>query len=220
MVRSPMTPPKRIIIVLGVHRSGTSCTAGVLDRLGVPMGVSGLRPNSGNPRGFYEDRGLRYILKRCGRREFLHQPLRNPLQNRIELLKQWAEDREGEIVGGKLPFLCRMVPEMHAAWGSSWIAVIPERNTKNSAKSRNKWHKAKSWRIIEAQLSALAKKRDEDLERLGVPTFRFRYDQLTQDPLSIIKPLIAFCGITPTEQQIASAVESVDPKLNHHKEEK
>ena len=43
------------IIVLGGHRSGTSCVAGIIHRLGVPLGEHLLGPGVGNPVGHFED---------------------------------------------------------------------------------------------------------------------------------------------------------------------
>ena len=42
------------VIVLGMHRSGTSALAGMLDILGVQFGKSLLAPSADNPKGFWE----------------------------------------------------------------------------------------------------------------------------------------------------------------------
>lgn len=47
------------LLVLGMHRSGTSLLAGLLHQAGVSMGDSLLPPEQGNPRGLYED--SRYV---------------------------------------------------------------------------------------------------------------------------------------------------------------
>ena len=47
--------PRRVLpIVLGMHRSGTSLTAGALHRLGIDMTDGDLRPNEFNKGGYYE----------------------------------------------------------------------------------------------------------------------------------------------------------------------
>lgn len=43
------------VVVLGMHRSGTSMVASVIEALGVNMGDDLLPPGHGNPLGFYED---------------------------------------------------------------------------------------------------------------------------------------------------------------------
>ena len=59
---APAPEPKRQtqakaqgLVVAGMHRSGTSLTAGILERLGVDMGQQLIPADSTNPRGFYED---------------------------------------------------------------------------------------------------------------------------------------------------------------------
>lgn len=54
----------RCIMVLGVPRSGSSCLAGVLHRLGVDMGSGYFqRADKNNQRGYYEDRRWQKINK-------------------------------------------------------------------------------------------------------------------------------------------------------------
>lgn len=43
------------VIVIGVHRSGTSLVSNVLRQLGVNMGSEFLAPDEGNPGGYWED---------------------------------------------------------------------------------------------------------------------------------------------------------------------
>jgi len=46
---------KTLILVTGQHRSGTSATAGCLERLGVELGTRLMPANNSNPRGYFED---------------------------------------------------------------------------------------------------------------------------------------------------------------------
>jgi hypothetical protein len=45
---------KTVVVVLGMHRSGTSCAAGTLVRLGAAAPRHLMAPNAGNTRGFWE----------------------------------------------------------------------------------------------------------------------------------------------------------------------
>ena len=48
--------PRKIVLVMGPPRSGTSVTARILhEKLGVCMGHNLVQGNPGNPKGFYED---------------------------------------------------------------------------------------------------------------------------------------------------------------------
>ena len=50
------TPKRKAVVVLGMHRSGTSAIAGVLERLGCVSPASQISKGDQNPRGFYESR--------------------------------------------------------------------------------------------------------------------------------------------------------------------
>lgn len=47
-------PRRRVLVVLGMHRGGTSAVAGVLHRLGVNFGPRLMPANADNPSGYYE----------------------------------------------------------------------------------------------------------------------------------------------------------------------
>lgn len=50
--------PSRGIVVLGMHRSGTSALSGILRLLGFDSGADLLRPNEFNPTGYWENRSI------------------------------------------------------------------------------------------------------------------------------------------------------------------
>jgi len=71
---------KRCIVVLGMHRSGTSMLAGMLARMGVDFGDDLLPPIEGvNDKGFWEHRRLvelnEWFLSRLGRSWYSPEPL-------------------------------------------------------------------------------------------------------------------------------------------------
>ena len=53
-----MTPPRHPILILGMHRSGTSYLASLVRALGVDLGAELVGPQRGNPRGHFEDRAI------------------------------------------------------------------------------------------------------------------------------------------------------------------
>lgn len=55
-LRSAESVAKTVVLVLGMHRSGTSCAAGTLVRLGAAAPRHLMGPNSDNERGFWESR--------------------------------------------------------------------------------------------------------------------------------------------------------------------
>ena len=50
----PATARRRVLVVLGMHRGGTSAVAGTLHRLGVDFGPRLMPANADNPAGYYE----------------------------------------------------------------------------------------------------------------------------------------------------------------------
>ena len=70
-----MTPPepmpRRCLLVLGMHRSGTSALAGMLTHLGAAAPATPMAPHASNPRGFFESIPVRdlndALLARLGR---------------------------------------------------------------------------------------------------------------------------------------------------------
>lgn len=106
------------IIVLGTHRSGTSCTAGVLDAMGIDMGRNGYHaPDKRNKKGFFEDERL--VL---AHQSFIYQsgldfdtfPIRKvAAMSRRERIDEYVGqriDEGGDIWGVKDPRLCHLLP--------------------------------------------------------------------------------------------------------------
>ncbi|HMB65244.1 MAG TPA: hypothetical protein VKO42_00060, partial [Patescibacteria group bacterium] len=54
----------KTVVVIGMHRSGTSLVAGIMQCLGVDMGSNLLSGNRGNPLGFFEDEDILDLNKR------------------------------------------------------------------------------------------------------------------------------------------------------------
>ena len=53
--RSAVPGARSLLLVLGMHRSGTSALAGVLQKLGVELGEELLPPTRDNPKGYFEN---------------------------------------------------------------------------------------------------------------------------------------------------------------------
>ena len=49
------TNKRTVLLIFGMHRSGTSAFAGLLKESGIPMGSQLMPPAFDNPRGFYEN---------------------------------------------------------------------------------------------------------------------------------------------------------------------
>jgi len=210
-----MSESPLMIAAIGPQRSGTSCIAGVLSHLGVPMGRS-WQENKGNPKGYFEARGLRKIQVKSFY-EIWDDRRKNSYEDRVRMLRKWAESRwsrDGKIVGGKNPHMCIMVPEMNDAW-ANWKAVATVRPAIESAKSMKRLPKV-SIEDKERGIQKAIDQRDADLARLKVPTLYVPYKKIVSDPKGWVLKIIDFLEINPSTRRLQAAINHVDEKLNHY----
>jgi len=121
---------ERTVLVLGMHRSGTSYLASVLAGMGVRMGDELLAADRGNPRGYFEDRAILSFHKRLlasrskglqTRADFLPGADFNPDWNdgeRAEALALVRSLRKDGPWGWKEPRTCLFVQE--------WLRILPD----------------------------------------------------------------------------------------------
>ncbi|MBI2955194.1 MAG: sulfotransferase [Chloroflexi bacterium] len=102
----------RVIVITGMHRSGTSLTTSLLQSAGIKIGEKLLPPAEGNPRGYFEDvefyqfqeqalrgRGLNYMVTG----EFVFEPNPTESEQALAIIKE----REGlPVWGWKDPRTC------------------------------------------------------------------------------------------------------------------
>jgi hypothetical protein len=142
---------KRIIVVAGVPRSGTSAITKGLDALGVNIGKALYNlPDTGNEKGFFEDEdinllnyGLLKILTGKPDNAILIN-LRNIPEEAITIFKNTAKDiikdrlRDADIFGFKDPFIAKLLPiwqEVFSELSIDVSFVVVCRNPKSSALS-------------------------------------------------------------------------------------
>lgn len=122
------------LVVLGMHRSGTSALTGVLQRLGFAAGKSLIPANEFNSRGYFED--VRIIT----RNELLLSQLGRSWDDERLLPLNWLASAEAEAASKDLvdllqeefelgqpmvfkdPRACRLLPLMQVVWQSmDWV---------------------------------------------------------------------------------------------------
>lgn len=202
--RPAKTPAQTIVCVLGPFRSGTSAVAGLLHRLGVPMGAGWItrRANRG---GTYEDQQLGNLC-RLWFRERRMVCTTGRAQRRAGL-RRWARTRP-PLAGAKHPSLCLCVPQIVRAWpGVRFVAV--DRPEEESVASMIKigWSQDKAAAAAARMLAA----RDRDLAACTRPVCRIDYHELLRDPAAAVDQLVDFLGLKPTETQRRDAIQWIDP---------
>jgi O-antigen biosynthesis protein len=150
--RDQMAPnPGHIIVVLGMHRSGTSTVTRALQALGVSLGDNLLAPAVDNPKGFWEDRdcfqineellghlGSAYDQPGLGWRISWSDPVVDELGVRAADVLKRRLLQAGGVWGFKDPRTCRLLefwcPVMAAA-GYTTSFVLAIRNPASVARS-------------------------------------------------------------------------------------
>lgn len=216
-----------IVLVIGMHRSGTSAVAGILHLNGIAMGSEkSIRPKPlpQNPKGFYENYDFRKIndsiLKRAGYRvksfsteiPAVHASARIVAKMGKLVEKQMSEYEDW---GWKDPRTCLTL--------DNWLSIIREMDelektsvvfvtrraaaVAQSLKERNGLDLDEGltlWRLYNER--AL-----EVTERFEVATFFLSYEALLTDPQSVCAQLFGFLG-SDFDRDIVD--DFIDPHLN------
>ncbi len=113
---------KRLIVVLGMHRSGSSAIAKSLEVLGVDLGKHLMPADENNEKGYFEDIGINRlnteILQNIGCDWYSLAPFKNDVfeGERISSLRQKASEiiedklQDTNLLGIKDPRLCKLLP--------------------------------------------------------------------------------------------------------------
>jgi hypothetical protein len=223
--------PTEALIVLGMHRSGTSALSGVLARLGVQAPKNLIPATPRNPRGFWESVELMKfhdrVLESAGSHwsdwdgfdpGWIDSPVGKAfLADLPSLLK--AEYGDARLILVKDPRICRLFPLWATALGELGITpkvVIPLRHPAEVARSlelRNRFT------ANEGRLLWLRHLLDSESSTRGVARAFVRYADLLHDWQAEIERLGSQLGIEWPRQPGSAEAEINDflaPELRHH----
>lgn len=226
------TSPSTAILIVGMHRSGTSALAGLVGKLGVPLGDHMLEPGSDNPKGYWEHREVVSV----------HERLLAGLGSRWDDVRAFPEnwqEREvareatlaiSDIISSdfsecpmwavKDPRLCRVLP--------LWFEVLQKRHVRPvvlfmvrrpsevsaSIEARNQWQP------LVGKLLWLRYMTEAITASSALPREVLLYDDLLDDPLSTVLGALAKLGIDVGEWASARQREAiagfVDVSDRHH----
>lgn len=209
-------------IVLGMHRSGTSAVAGMLDVLGVRMGPKNARPDWigrhwSNPMGHFENPDIVWLNGRILGYDGVgvhESPSWDQIPDRARALApeidRTLRAAAGELWGWKDPWSVLTIEE--------FLPKLPDprfifvyRDPGEVAQSlfrRDATGAEESRRIaarFAAQLAHIA------AQHPGIPRLELDFHSITRDPSATIDRLVAFAGLHPApEQRRAAAALIVD----------
>lgn len=214
------------ILVLGVPRSGTSCVAGVLHKIGVDMGAGHFQPRDKfNPRGYYEDLRWRYANQRITGRGYSLKAANVQGVGKAQRMiyrKLARECKAKPLWGIKDPWLCFLGqflwPILHDT-GIHTKMIVIDRDRAASVASvarhlKQSYHnKGNAERIIDAWQEGL----ERQIETYSGPLYRVQYEALVGDPLPTVQALATwvFNGVDMSCGSIELAAQWVTPRLKH-----
>ncbi|MCK6483033.1 MAG: sulfotransferase [Phycisphaerae bacterium] len=222
--------------VIGLHRSGSSVTAGILHRLGVHMGNRMIGYENRGTGGF-EAHGLAKICEQA-----YPFPSAEPAVDREVTkreLRAWLDHRMGEaahrgtIPGGKYPHLCFLVDMLLELEPASRFIHIDRPLDESIRSLTDRSAKARGWlRATPEQCEALQRALDAakraGLARIeslaaaaqstaapGLKLLTIRYHDLLADSAPHVDRVIAFLGLAVRPEQRQAAIALVEPPRKH-----
>ncbi|MCK5357554.1 MAG: sulfotransferase [Elusimicrobiales bacterium] len=210
----------KTVIVLGMHRSGTSAVARVINSLGVSMGEKHfIIKDYKNPFGYYED--LRFIeLNKKILNEQNNDITRVPSRERImaqkekyssQIKKLLAENSKNATWGWKDPRTVLTIDLFYPYIKNPYF-IICERASEEIAKSLKRRDGLELQ--IGIELADIYKKRIENfLNVYGIENLLWiKYNSLINDTTGTVQAIIDFINVDPTKRQVRRALNSVKNK--------
>lgn len=230
---------RRCILVLGMHRSGTSALTGLLGLLGATVPRESMPPAADNPLGYWESRRLarfnNRLLESAGTRwnddalvapAWFDDPARQA--DRDEATQLLTEEFPGPgSFACKDPRICRLLPFWKRVFDEAAIdphAVIMFRDPTEVARSLAARAGVAEFRpaaIVAAERSTLlwmrsmieAERHSRTLPRCGI-----EYRDLLTDWRAALAPLIAAGLLSPPTEATATAADAfLDPSLRRQR---
>jgi len=197
-----MTCPSHALLVLGMHRSGTSALTGALALRGIHLGSDLMPPAPENPKGFWEHMGVvnihEQLLDALGLAwndprplpdNWLNHPAAAQARGQLRTLIE-TEFLPHPVWGIKDPRLCRLLPlwrPLLKELGVTPHAVVVARDPREVADSLQKRNQWPPELARELWLRHLA---DAILGSHELPRCVLTYSRLLADPLSEIEAMV------------------------------
>ena len=197
------------VIVLGLHRSGSSCLATMLHKLGIYMGdhLTGFESRHG---GGGEAHDLAKICESS--MPFPTKKLRLWKGELLDKLLRWMRDcswqahQRGTIAGGKYPHLCAWAGFIATMLGKRLKVIHIDRPLEESIESLGKRIPMLPTFITRSLQEFLWESKNDFLKQTKNEVLNLEFSKILEDPVLAVEQIIQFLGVSPTQEQIREAV--------------
>lgn len=217
-----------LLVVLGMHRSGTSALTGVLSRCGFSAGKQLIPANEFNANGYYEDVRLNIcldgLLKGMGRSWYDERALPAAwlgsdaaARATIELAEVMrAEFDFSQPVVLKDPRLCRLLPVLQSVWQSGGLSPKYVFSLRSPLAVISSLARRDALPAQRAALLYVAHLLEAELETRHAPRVFVEYDDLLQGWQGVVSHIASTLNIDALQavQANPSLVEDVDAFLS------
>ena len=202
----------KVIVILGMHKSGTSMVAGVLEKLGVNMGKELLGPHWSNPLGHFENVKFVNLNERIlkeAKGSWDNPPKEENIlslkEKFFEEIEKLIEKEESEIWGWKDPRTSLTI-ELYLPYLKNPHFFVCHRNIKAIAEELKE---RDNMEIVKGEkLAKLYEKRiDEFFQKYPKSKkLDIYYEEFVSAPTIGLKKMINFLEIKPTQKQFQEAL--------------
>jgi glycosyltransferase involved in cell wall biosynthesis len=233
---SPEMPghARQAIVVLGMHRSGTSALAGMLGKLGAQLPLQLLPAREDNPKGFFESSEILRIHDRLllasGTNWFGIEKISDDwfhsaaaaafVDEIVAALRLDFDDAPLFVI--KDPRMCRLMPLWRKVFeriGATPVFAITVRHPSEVARSLNK---RDSLALTYGYLLWLRHVLQAESETRGSPRVFVRYEELLRSPMQTARQIASQLGVErlAADEDSARVVDAlIDSSLRHHSAE-
>lgn len=224
-------PGRRAVLVLGMHRSGTSALAGLLSHLGCDAPATSMEADAGNARGYFESRRVyalhNEMLASAGTHwsgwaplapDWLASPEAGAFRDRAAGVLD-AEFGGSPLFVLKDPRICRTAPIWLGALRDRGVAPLALHVHRHPAEVAASLGRRNGMDREGALLSWLRHVLDAEAATRGLPRAHASYDRLLSDPPATLAAIERGLGLSLNGRGDGAAEDFLSLDLRHHSAE-
>lgn len=219
----------RAIFVLSLPRSGSSCVAGALHRLGVDMGEGHWQPaDASNSKGYYEDLRWQYLNKQLAGFQYdairVHTLPQRYFEAYRDLFELCSRKPLWGVKAPRMAFVFPLIQPIGVSFCELRVVVVRrniddvvaslQRHSEVAYGGRRKMSVPQAKNVIGVWQRAL------DVAAVGHNgrVFEVSYEALLDETEDALSALAAFCFEGMGQPDTREAVEWIDPSMCHHRQ--